>query len=424
MDKSGPAGGMMIRRTDSVKQGVHSHVSGDLPTFVAPKFVFMQKATVGSNVALRVFIIIILLVVTPAEAGSMTPGPDIMSNTADTLLLSAGNFSTDTVMQWRDLMPEPSYKLSRNDTCFRYAGLFLPEESGNTKVDGYCARVLPTGEILSYAEVTDASAPYSETDAFRARADSWLYKETDAEEREMQQQFHSMISFFDGFRELARHTTVRSYPGVGNVTATTVFYHYTNDGDFNHEYFSIGSRIVKSTEEDSSGGYKWKNTGFGVHYNFTATCGDIPSFRKSSTTCDPQTSPRYVHVRGDYFGEFLHLFDPFGYLTGVFGQSITRHIGHLPDQEETFWCMNAGYCSDWATKPVTFFPVSEISGMQPEGNGTGWQVLGQTGIDMEEGWSRVGWSGYETAPESPDIWGHSLLIRTEAGETGQSDQSN
>lgn len=357
--------------------------------------------SLGRNFTPQIFIVFLFLFATPVDAGSMAgEAPHTIHTNAavETLLLSAGNFSPDQVIRWGERLPDPSYNLPDNARCFRYTGIFLPEESENTNVDGYYARVLPDGEIQSYAEVTGASVPDAEPDAFRARAEARLYGGEKATAKEMQERFRSMVTFFDGYRELAQHTTVRNYPGVGQVTATTVFYQYPNDGDSENEYFCIGSCIVESPENASSGGEGWKNRKIGAHYHFNTSYRDISPSRILATTFNPQTSRS--RLRALEISGFL------------LGWSITTHTGDTSSHEEISWTVEVGHCTDWAEGALHFFPTSEIVCIQPSQNDTGWHVLAETGIDMEDAWSRIGWSGYETAPESSDSLGHSLLIRS------------
>lgn len=64
-------------------------------------------------------ILFILFAAAPAEAAT----PD---TTANTLLLSAGNYSPDQVTEWRDHMPAPSYAIPADARCFRYVGRLPP----------------------------------------------------------------------------------------------------------------------------------------------------------------------------------------------------------------------------------------------------------------------------------------------------------
>ncbi|MDD4255069.1 MAG: hypothetical protein PHP59_06790 [Methanofollis sp.] len=336
--------------------------------------------------------VVLFLLLAATLAGAATPETD-----AETLLLSAGNVSPERVTEWRDQMPVPSYTIRNGSLCFRYVSIFLPEESDDTTVDGYYARILPDGRTLSYAEVKDASAPASDPTAFRARAEASLYSRNDTEERWMQERFRPMIAFFDGYTELARHTTVRDYPGVGEVAATTILYHYPNDGDPDNEYFCTCSCIVETPRNASSGGEGWRNRRMDVHYILNATYGDIPQFDILATSFNPQTSR-----------DRLRTLDISGHLLGWL---VASHSRYFPE-EEVFWNVEVGYCDELATEPLHFFPTLEIVGIQPPENETGWHVLAKTGMDMDEGWARIGWRGYETTPESPDTWGHALLVRT------------
>ncbi|WP_298667513.1 hypothetical protein, partial [uncultured Methanofollis sp.] len=345
-----------------------------------------RSRAVGRGLVPGLLILFFLLTAAPANAA--TPDTE-----ADTLLLSAGNYSPDKVTEWRDQMPAPSYVIPDNARCFRYVGVFLPEKSENTTVDGYYARTLPDGRTISYAEVRDPDAPPADPIAFRARAGACPYSSSE----EMQECFRPMITFFDGYTELARHTTVRDYPGTGEVTATTALYHYPNDGDPDNEYFCTCSCIVETPEDASSGGEGWRNRGVNVHYRTNTTYGNIPPFDILSASFNPQTS----HSR-------LRSLDLSGYLLG---HLVAAHVRGFPE-DEVFWNVTVGYFDELATAPLHFFPTLRIVGIQPSKNDTGWRVLALTEMDMDGGWARIGWRGYETTPHAPDPWGHALLIRT------------
>jgi hypothetical protein len=333
-------------------------------------------------------LLILFFLLTAATANAATPDTE-----ADTLLLSAGNYSPDKVMEWRNQMPAPSYVIPDNARCFRYVGVFLPEKSENTSINGYYARTLPDGRTISYAEVRDTDAPPADPIAFRARAEACPYSSSE----EMQECFRPMITFFDGYTELARHTTVRDYPGIGEVAATTLLYQYPNDGDPDNEYFCTCSCIVETPANASSGGEGWRNRGVNVHYRTNTTYGNIPPFDILSASFNPQTS----HSR-------LRSLDLSGYLLGYL---VAAHVRGFPE-DEVFWNVTVGYFDELATAPLHFFPTLRIVGIQPSKNDTGWRVLALTEMDMDGGWARIGWPGYETTPASPDPWGHVLLVHT------------
>ncbi|WP_153015847.1 hypothetical protein [Methanofollis ethanolicus] len=345
-----------------------------------------RSRAVGRGLVPGLLILFFLLAAAPADAA--TPDTE-----ADTLLLSAGNYSPARVTEWRDQMPAPSYAIPDNARCFRYVGVFLPEESENTSVDGYYARILPDGRTISYAEVRDANASPADPIAFRARAGACPYSGSE----EIEECFRPMITFFDGYTELARHTTVRDYPGIGEVAATTVLYQYPNDGDPDNEYFCTCSCIVETPEDASSGGEGWRNRGVNAHYLFNTTYGDIRKFPILGTHFNPQTSRNYPSALD---------------ISGVlFGRSVIAHVRHVPE-DEIFWNVKVGYFDDLATDPLHFFTTLEIIGIQPLENETQWHLLTRTRIDMDGGWARIGWLVYETTPASPERWGHALLVRT------------
>jgi hypothetical protein len=371
---------------DSMEQRIYPRVTGEAVHPLIPTPFFPQKIVLERYFVPEVLILFVLLAAVPADAGVLA------DPASDTFLLSAGNYSPDQVTEWRDHMPAPSYAIPADSRCFRYVGVFLPEESGNTSVDGYYARILPDGRTISYAEVRDADAPPTDPIAFRARAEACPYGSEDMEEC-----FRPMITFFDGYTELARHTTVRNYPGIGEVAVTTILYHYPNDGDPDSEYFCTCSCIVETPLNASLGGGGWRNRGMNPHYHTNVTYGNIPPFDILATDFNPQTS----HGR-------LRSLDLSGCLLGYL---VTAHAGSIPE-DEIFWNVTVGYFDELATAPLYFFPTRWIVAIQPSENDTGWRVLVRTDLDMNGGWARIGLMGYETAPASPDLWGHALLVRT------------
>lgn len=247
------------------------------------------------------------------------------------------------------------------------------------------------------AEVTDRTtlAP----DGFPARAEDWI---SGREARAVRERLRNAAGLSDEYVEVARHTTVRVSPGVGQMTATTALYQQrSNDGDPGHEYFCLESYITMTPEDG------WRNSGFQVSYDLDAAYYSLMPFGGFFGQSSPQTSPRYPVPPGDVVGKLLNTFDIFGIFSGLFGHTVEFHAH---DTTGVAWTTGCGYLTSSAAGSLNLTPVSQIVGIQPAADDTAWHVLAGVGIDAEPGWSRPG-----EQPSSSSPWGHLLLIRKATG---------
>lgn len=312
------------------------------------------------------------------------------SNT-NSLYLSHENLSPREVTDWRDRVPAVHDLPSNPGRSFQYDAVFFPDIPPDTEVVGYYARVLPDGVAVSYAEVTDRAAPA--TDGFLTRAEDWISGE---EARAVRERLRDAADLSDEYVEVAYHTTVRRYPDVGQMTATTALYQCSTDGDPGNEYFCLGSYIAMTPEDG------WRNSGFCTSYDLDAAYYSLKPFGGFFSQSSPQTSPRYPAFPGDVVGKLLNTFDIFGVFSELFGHTVEFHAH---DTTGVTWTTRCGYVTPGAAGSLNLTPVSQVVGKQPAADGTAWHVLAGVGIDAEPGWSRPGGQ-----PASSSPWGHLVFI--------------
>jgi|GEM_PF-2337617 len=375
---------------------------GQLVSTSPTNLFFMPESKEQTRIERLFFIVLLCVITTVTDVAYALPENlsynDFNSPNTDFLHLSHENLSSGEVIGWREQhMPAARYVLPNPATCFRYDAVFFPDIPDDAELCGYYAEVLPDGITVSYAEVIDAATPAP--DGFLVRAKDWVSVEGALAVRE---QFRDAAGLSDGYVELAHHTTVRRYPGIGQVVATTILYQNSDDNDPDNEYFLVGS-CVAMTPENRNG---LKNSKFCVNYDFNARYYTLDPFEAYSSSFSPQTSPRYQVPPGDAVGELMNTFDIFGVLSGLFGHSVTVHS---PDMTDISWTTECGYFTASATDSLNLAPVSEVLGKQPAMDDADWRVLGKVGINAESGWSRPGKHTGEPASSSP--WGHFIFVR-------------
>ncbi len=321
---------------------------------------------------------------------------DFNSSNTDSFYLSLENLSPREVTGWRDRVPGIPSVPSNPECAFRYEAVFFPDILPDAELAGYYARVLPDGATVSYAEVTDRATPAP--DGFPARAEDWI---SGKEALAVREYLRDVAGLSDEYVEVARHTTVRRYLGVGQMIATTALYQHSNDYDQGHEYFCLGSHIAMTPEDG------WRNLGFCTSYDLNAAYYSLKSFGGFFSQSSPQTSPRYPVSPGDVAGKFLNTFDIFGTFSGLFGHPVGFHAH---DTTGVVWTTKCGYFTPSATGSLNLTPVSEVVGIQPAADDTAWHVLAGIKIDTEPGWSRPG-----EQPASSSPWGHLVFIRKATG---------
>ncbi|MDN7011846.1 hypothetical protein FGW20_02060 [Methanoculleus sp. FWC-SCC3] len=293
-------------------------------------------------------------------------------------------------------MPGISSVPSNLECAFRYEAVFFPDIPPDAELAGYYARVLPDGVAVSYAEVTDRATPAP--DGFPARAEGWI---SGGEACAVRERLRDAAGLSDEYVEVARHTTVRRYPGVGQVIATTALYQHSNDYDPGHEYFCFGSHIVMTPEGD------WRNSGFCASYDLDTAYYSLKPLGGFFGQSSPQTSPRYPVSPGGVGGKLLNTFDIFGIFSGLFGHQVGFHAH---DTTGVAWVTECGYFTPGATGLLNLTPISEVIGKQPAVDDTAWHVLAGIKIDTKPGWSRPG-----EQPPSSCPWGHLAFTRKAAG---------
>lgn len=314
----------------------------------------------------------------------------------DSLYLSHENLSPREVTGWRDHLPGISSVPSNLECAFRYEAVFFPDIPPDAELAGYYARVLPDGVAVSYAEVTDRATPAP--DGFPARAEDWI---SGGEACAVRERLRDAAGLSDEYVEIARHTTVRRYPGVGQMIAATALYQHSNDYDQGHEYFCLVSHIAMTPEDG------WRNSGFCASYDLDTAYYSLKPLGGFFGQSSPQTSPRYPESQGDVVGKLLNTFDIFGIFSGLFG----RPVGfHAHDTTGVAWTTECGYLTPDATGVLNLTPKSEVVGKQPAADDTAWHVLAGIEIDTEPGWSRPG-----KIPASSLPWGHLVFIRKATG---------
>lgn len=336
----------------------------------------------------------------PASASSFgLSSNNINSSDTDSHYFSYLNLSINEVMNYRDKMPAISYNISDQDNRFNYNALFFPDVPEDAELAGYYMQVLPNGVSSSYMELFDANATLPSQDIFLARANEWIGGEETSVIGTMNDCFQNGIYFYSGYHEIARHTTVRKYQGIGKITATTVVSQYLNDGDSERDYFCIGSYVEMTPEDETGNGTGWKNSKFLVNYDFnTGYCSTKP-LEVESPISNPQTSPHYLKPQGDLLGGFLNNFDKIGLLSGLFGHSVSLH-SNVEDSTKMSWVTECGYFTENAAESLSLTPVSEVMPLQSAVDGDNWHVLARIGIDADSGWSRVGGLIKEPSPSS------------------------
>lgn len=312
------------------------------------------------------------------------------------LYLSHENLSPCEVTGWRDRVPGIPSVPSNPARSFRYEAIFFPDIPPDAELAGYYARVLPDEVIASYAEVADRAAPAP--DGFLTRAEDYISGKDALAVRE---RLRDAAGLSDEYVEVARHTTTRRYPGVGQMIATTALYQRSNDYDPEHEYFCLGSHFSMTPEDD------WRNSGFCASYDLDTAYYSLMPFGGFFGQSSPQTSSRYPVSPGDVIGKFLNTFDICGIFSGLFGHPVEFHAH---DTTGVAWTTECGYFTSKATGSLNLTPISEVVGKQPTVDDTTWHVLADIEIDTKSGWSRPG-----EQPSSSLPWGHLVLIRKAAG---------
>ncbi len=353
-----------------------------------------------------------VVVTEPAYFSTVPPG---CAGNRDQLCLSPA-ISPRDVVDWRESMPGVSYSSSQCPVRrFGHDAVFFPDIPSDADLAGYAARVVD-GVAISYAEVTDAATPPPATEVFSARAADWIGGEKGASAaRVVRERLRDTVGLSETDVELARHTTVRRYPGTGEVAVTTVLYQRSSDGDMESEYFCIGSYVAMTPENGSENRDGWKNSEFSVSYDLNAAEGSLQPSGGIISQSSPQTSP------GDALGGLLNSVDIFGALSGLFGHSVRVHHSLSTDVADDrssgvtdlSWVTECGYFTAAAAGSLNLTPVSEIVTEQPTADDTEWRVLAKVDIDAASGWSRLGGCARKPILSSP--WGHFVLIRT-AGE--------
>jgi len=316
----------------------------------------------------------------------------------DPLYLSHENLSPREVTAWRENIPPSHPTSSSPGRSFQYDAVFFPDIPPDAELAGYYARVLPDGAVASYTEVTGRGTPPQ--DGFLARAESWISGEDGLAVSERIRDA-ATTGLSDEYIEVARHTTVRRYLGVGQMTATTALYQHSSDGDADHEYFCLASYIAMTPEDD------WRNSGFCASYDLDTAYYSLKPFGGFFSHSSPQTSPRYLESPGDVVGKLLNTFDIFGIFSGLFGHSVGFHAH---DRTGVVWVTKCGYFTPATTETLNLRPVSWIVVEQPSMDDDEWHVLAAIEIDADPGWSR---SGEQLTSSSP--WGHLVFIRKATG---------
>lgn len=377
-----------------------------------------MKRKTGMQAFSLILVVIVGVFLTSAGAAYVLPeNPSYENfNGSDTgsLYLSHENLSPREVTDWRDRIPTVRDLPPNPGESFRYEAVFFPDIPPDAEVVGCRAQVLPDGVAASYAEVTDVAAPAP--DGFSARAEDWI---SGGEARAVCGYIRDAAGLSDEYVEVAYHTTVRRYPGVGQITATTALYQSSADGDPGHEYFCLGSYIAMTPEDG------WRNSGFRASYDLNAPYYSLKPFDGFFSQSGPQISPRYPASPGDVVGKLLNAFDIFGIFSGLFGHTVEFHVHdttgvtgdpvvlpgvadglHAHGMRGVTWTTGCGYLTSSAAGPLNLTPVSQVVGIQPAANDTAWHVLAGVGIDAEPGWSRPGGQ-----PPSSSPWGHLVFIR-------------
>jgi len=367
------------------------------PTFL---FFLMPEPKEQTRIEFLSFIVLFCVSATMINAACALPGDSSYDglNGLDTysLYLSHENLSPREVTDWMDRMSDISSVPSNPDLSFRYEAIFFPDLPPDAELVGYYARVLPDGATVSYAEVVDRAN--LTPDDFPTRAEDWI---SGGEACAVREQLRGAAGLSDEYVEVARHTTVRRYPGVGQMIATTALYQHSNDYDPGHEYFCLGSYIAMTPEDD------WRNSGFCASYNLDTVYYSLKPFGGFFGQSSPQTSPRYPESPGDVVGKLLNAFDTFGIFSGLFG----RPVGfHAHDTTGVAWTTECGYFTPGATGVLNLTPISDVVGKQPSADDATWHVLAGIKIDTEPGWSRPG-----ELPASSSPWGHLVFIRKATG---------
>lgn len=318
-------------------------------------------------------------------------------------------------MDWRESMPGVSYPSFECPVRrFGYDVVFFPDIPYDAALAGYSAQVID-GVTVSYAEVTDIATPPPAPVVFSVRAADWISGDKGASAaRIVREGLRDAVGLSDADIELARHTTVRGYLGIGRVAATTIMYQRSSDGDPKSEYFCIGSYIAMTPENGSENRGGWKNSRFSVNYNLNTAEGSLQPFGGIISQSSPQTSP------GGALGGLLNSVDIFGVLSGLFGHTVRVHHlsagitdDHSSGVTDLSWVTKCGYFTAAAAGLLDLTPVSEIVAEQPATESAEWHVLAKVGVDAASGWSRPGIFAREPISSSP--WGHFVFIRT-AGE--------
>ncbi len=342
------------------------------------------------------FIALLCFFVAVIDVAYALPGnssyDDFNGLNTDSLYLSHENISPHEVTSWRDRVPGTPSVPSNPDRSFRYEAIFFPDVPPDAELTGYYARTLPDGVTVSYAEVADRAAPAP--DGFLIRAEDRI---SSKESLAVRERLRDAAGLSDEYVEVARHTTVRRYPGVGQMIATTVLYQHSNDYDPGHEYFCLASYIAMTPEDD------WRNSGFCASYNLDTAYYSLKPFGGFFGQSGPQTSPRYPVSAGDGLGKLLNTFDIFGIFSGLFGHPVELHAY---DTTGVAWTTRCGYFTQGATDSLNLTPISEVVGKQPAADDTAWHVLAGIEIDTEPGWSRPG-----EQPASSLPWDHLVFIR-------------
>jgi hypothetical protein len=366
------------------------------------------------NFGMRVFsVLLTMMLVSMVIVPVMAVAETQQSGYGSTLSLPH-TISPRDVMAWRESMPGVSYPSFEYPVRrFRYDVVFFPDIPYDATLASYSAQVID-GVTVSYAEVTDIATPPSVPEVFSVRAVDWISGEKGASaERVVRERLRDTVGLSDADVKLARHTTVQRYMGLGEVSATTIMYQRSSDGDPKSEYFCIGSYIAMTLENGSENWGGWKNSRLSVNYDLNTAEGSLQPFGGIISQSGPRMSP------GDALGGLLNSVNIFGVLSGLFGRQVRVHHqsdgitdDHSSGVTDLSWVTECGYFTAAATGSLDLTPVSEIVAEQPATDDVGWNVLARVGVDA--GWSRPGIFAREPMSSSP--LGHFVFICT-AGES-------
>ncbi|MBP2132396.1 hypothetical protein J2128_000317 [Methanomicrobium sp. W14] len=378
------------------------------PFFFEVNKIFLAKRFL--SVSLLIFFSLFIL--SGQVCASAIPLPDENINNPDTdYFLSCTNFSSDEITDWRNTEPNVYFGSEIHVSRYNYSVVFFPGISGDEKLAGYYMKVLPNGVSTSYAEIIDAGAAPPSPDTFLSRAEVQADNMSDSLTEAMNSLFGHEILFFDGYSEIARHTTVRDYLDIGKVTVTTVLYQYLNDGDPDRDYFCIGSHVEMKAENESGNMTGWKNSEFSANYNFATGYDSLKSLDAPAAWSHPQTSSKYMQSRGDPLGGFLNAFDRLGLFAGLFGHSVVFNAENF---NNLTWTARCGYFTESASGSLGLSPVIETMPKQTYVDDSDWHVLAGVGIGADSGWSRLGGLVREPS-DSPECISYILVHKVPDG---------